>query len=134
MKKVYPVIFKPVEDGHVATVPDFDRATQGDTIAEAIEMARDLICLMGVAYEDNGQPIPDPSQIDTIKTEAGEIVSLVDADFLAYRAFLDNRSVRKNCTLPSWLNAKAEKADVNFSQVLQEALIDRLGLSGRKGA
>jgi post-segregation antitoxin (ccd killing protein) len=55
-------------------------------------------------------------------------MTFVDIDFNAYRRENDNRSVRKNLSLPSWLNDRAEKAGVNFSQVLQEGLKVRLGI------
>ena len=134
MESVFPVIMSHCDEFIVAYVPDLDRSTQGKNMAEAIAMARDMIELTVVTMQDLGQEIPAPSSFESIKADQGEIVTLVDVDFKSYRAKLENRSVRKNCTLPSWLNIKAEQADINFSQVLQEALIDRLGLSSRKGA
>lgn len=133
MKNVYPVIMSHCDEFIVAYVPDLDRSTQGKKMAEAIAMARDMIELTVVTMQDLGQDIPEPSSFESIKAGSGEIVTLVDVDFNSYRAKLENRSVRKNCTLPSWLNTKAEQADINFSQVLQEALIERLGISSRKG-
>ncbi|MCK9217987.1 MAG: HicB family protein, partial [Firmicutes bacterium] len=56
------------------------------------------------------------------------IYTLVDIDFDEYRRKHDNRSVRKNCTIPSWLNEEAIKAEINFSKVLQEALLNQLNI------
>ena len=55
-----------------------------------------------------------------------------DVDFDEYRKKNDMRAVKKNCTLPSWLNYEAEKANINFSQLLQQALIQKLNLTNRK--
>ncbi len=129
MKTAYPVILIPDKDGYLVKAVDFDFMTQGKDIADAIDMARDAISLMGVQYQDEGKELPTPSKIFDIPHNENEIVTLVDVDFLAYRKMLDNRSVRKNCTIPSWLNEKAEQAGVNFSAILQSALIDKLGLN-----
>ena len=128
MKKVYPVIFEPEGEFYVVIVPDFDIVTQGKGLADAIYMARDAICLMGVDNEDRGVKNPEPSDISSISLKKGQICSLVDCDFDEYRKMLDNKAVKKNCTLPSWLNKRAEAAHVNFSAVLQEALIAKLGI------
>ena len=82
MTKVYPVIFTPCEEGgYMVTVPDFPLNTQGDTMAEAIFMARDAIGLMGITLQDDGQAIPEPSALSDIQCEPGEIASLVEIDF-----------------------------------------------------
>lgn len=134
MKNVYPVLMSQCDGWIVATIPDFDRSTQGKNMVEAIAMARDLIELTGITLQDLDQPIPEPSTVEFFKADAGDFVTLVDVDFDAYRAQMEIKSIRKNCTLPSWLNTKAEQANVNFSQVLQEALIEKLGLADKKGA
>ncbi len=133
MKEVYPVILKRGDQFILVKVPDLDLVTQGKDWADALAMARDVICLTAVELQDDGQPVPAPSPIENYTSTSQEIMTLVDVDVDAYRAWLENRSVRKNCTLPSWLNARAEKAEINFSQVLQEALLERLGLVGKRG-
>lgn len=131
MKICYPVILTKCEDGsgYLVNIPDFNNNTFGKTIPEAIEMARDAINLLGVTYEDKMKKLPVPSDITKIKTEEGDIKTLVDADLESYRRMLDNRSVKKNCTIPSWLNEKAEQANINFSAVLQQALKECLNIS-----
>ncbi|SNT23138.1 Predicted nuclease of the RNAse H fold, HicB family [Anaerovirgula multivorans] len=128
MKKVYPIVLTPAKNGYVVYVPDMKINTEGTDIADAIEMARDAIGLWGITEEDCGRKIPEPEtiEIENIKHESNEIVTLVDVDFLAYRKANDMRTIRKNVTIPSWLNEAAEKEGVNFSQVLQEALKERL--------
>ena len=128
MKKVYPVVFTLDGNQYLVYIPDFDIYTQGDDLADAIDMARDAINLMGVTFEDEGRKIPVSSDVRKIKLEENQICTLIDCDFSAYRKTLENRSVKKNCTIPSWLNEKAEAAHINFSAVLQEALKSKLNL------
>lgn len=129
MKYTYPVIFEPAEEGgFIVSVPDISGCfTEGDSMAEAMEMAKDALETMLVHYEDNKKDIPLASDIKSIKTDF--IVSYVLADTDEWRRQFDNRAVKKNCTIPAWLNYKAEKASVNFSQVLQDALKKILGVS-----
>ena len=129
MKNTYPVILTPDEPGYIVHIPDFDNDTEGDSLTEAIEMARDAIGLLGIAFEDKGLPIPSPSDISSVAHEPDELVTLVDIDFAEYRRKNDMRTVKKNCTLPSWLCSAAEQAGINFSQVLQEALKVKLNLT-----
>lgn len=130
MKAVYPIILTPAERGYVVFVPDLDINTEGEDLADAIEMARDAIGLWGITEEDAGRKIPQASGTMP-RPEEQEIVTLVDIDFAAYRRANDLRTVRKNVTLPSWLNDLAERNGVNFSQVLQESLKERLHVSNR---
>lgn len=129
MKAAYPVILSQGNTHIVVTIPDFQANTQGKDLAEAIEMARDCIGLLGMDMEDEKETIPAPSSLQTVaKQNSDDIVTLVDVDFDVYRRKIDLRAVKKNCTIPSWLNEEAEKAGINFSQVLQEALKERLGV------
>ena len=123
MKNCYPIVISRGTQYFVVDIPDFTISTQGKDIAEAMEMARDAIGLMGIHLEDEGMAIPQPSPIGAIRKEDdADIVTLVDVDFSEYRRMNDSRVVKKNCTLPSWLNFAAEKAGVNFSAILQDAL------------
>lgn len=128
MKAVYPIILTPTESGYVVFVPDLDINTEGTDLADAIEMARDAIGIWGISEEDAGRKIPQASGTMPHPAES-EIVTLVDIDFTAYRRANDLRTVRKNVTLPSWLNDLAERNGMNFSQVLQESLKERLHVS-----
>lgn len=128
LKAVYPIILSPIGKGFLVYVPDFDINTEGSDMADAIFMARDAIAMAGCFKEDQGEALPAPSEIKSVKAEPGETVTLVDVDFELYRKKNDNRAVRKNVTIPSWLNMEAEKAGVNFSAILQNALKQQLGL------
>ena len=122
MKKAYPVILSRGEKFIVAYVPDFEINTQGTDIANAIEMARDAIGVVGIDMEDDGESLPEPTAVSAVKADSvADIVTLVDVDFGEYRRKNDMRAVKKNCTIPSWLNFEAEKTGVNFSAILMAA-------------
>lgn len=128
MKYAYPVVFSPMEEGgYLVYVPDLQINTSGEDMPDAIYMARDAISLTGICREDMGQQIPAPYSA-AVESGPEDIVSLVDVDFDAYRRAQDTRAVRKNVTIPSYLNDLAEKAGINFSQILQEGLKARLGV------
>ena len=130
MKNAYPIVLTPDETGYVVYVPDFDINTEGDDLAEAMEMARDAIGIIGIDMEDDGKPLPKPTAVKDVSAEANELVTLVDVDFAEYRREHEMRAVKKNCTIPGWLCYRAEKANINFSQVLQEGLKQALHLEG----
>lgn len=125
-KLIYPIVLHPeVEGGYSVDIPDLEIGTQGETVAECIDMARDAIGLWGICEQDAGRTVPQPSNLAPVFAD-GDIVTLVDIDLDAYRRANDLRTVRKNVTLPSWLCYLAENAGVNFSQVLQDGLKARL--------
>lgn len=133
MKKyIYPALFTPEDGGYTVRFPDLESCyTEGDTLEEAYEMARDVLCHKLYHLELDAAPIPAPSAVAGLAAQArdGAFVSLVDADTLEYRKYYDNKAVKKTLTLPSWLNTAAEQAGVNFSQILQDALKDQLHIS-----
>jgi len=126
MKTVFPVVFTKLDDGYMAYVPDMEINTQGKDLAEAIEMVRDAIGIIGIDMEDDNKPIPIPSNPRKIKCAEDEIISMVDIDFVAYRMANERRTVRRNVSLPSWLNVEAEKKGINVSALLQKALKEEL--------
>ncbi len=139
MKQVYPTFIAEHKGDFLVYVPDMEIYTEGKSVAEAIEMARDAIGLKGIDLEDDGKELPNPSTMnDAIgKAKADTeifdyskgMLTLVDIDFSEYRRKMDNKTVRRNVTLPNWLNVEAEKAHINVSRVLQEALMAKLGVS-----
>lgn len=142
MKQVYPTFIVNTNDGSghpfLVCVPDLDIFTEGETFADAIEMARDAIGLTGISMEDHQETLPAPSdqnhaialvKKDTELMDFSEgILTYVDVDFAEYRRKTDTKTVRRNVALPSWLNYEAEHAGINVSRVLQEALINVLGV------
>jgi len=133
MKKAYPIVMTQGKEFIVVFVPDFNINTQGKDVPEAIEMARDAIGLIGVDMQDDGEMLPEASSIGIAQKGASDnaIVSLVDVDFEEYRKKNDMRVVKKNCTIPSWLNFEAERAGINFSAVLQAALKNELHITSK---
>lgn len=136
MKAIYPVIFTQTDDCVLVEVPDLEILTEGKDMQDAIEMARDAIGVTGISMQDHGETIPEATKVDQIDKSAGtfaedgeSIVSLVDIDFDVYRKKVDMKTVRRNVTLPNWLNLEAEAAHINVSKVLQEALMLKLGVS-----
>lgn len=126
MKYVYPAIFHKENIGYSVTFPDLEGCyTSGNSLAEAIEMAEDVLALILYDKEENNEPIPNPSAIHEIKTN--DIVSLIACDTVEYRKLYDNKAIKKTLTIPNWLNTEAEKRDINFSAVLKEALIEKIG-------
>ena len=134
MKNAYPIVMTQGEEFIVVFIPDFNINTQGKDIPEAIEMARDAIGVMGIDMEDDGETLPEATDFEKIRAEIqpGDIISLVDVDFEEYRRKNDMRTVKKNCTIPSWLNFEAERAGINFSAVLQAALKNELNIFNRR--
>ena len=120
-KVAYPVILKPDQEGYYVEIPDFDIATEGDTIAEAMEM-------VGIDMEDEKKSLPEPNS-KAQNVEAGDTVTLVDVDFTEYRKRVDNKAVKKNCTIPYWMSVEADKAGINYSRVLQDAISNILGVA-----
>ena len=135
----YIRLFFKEEDGYSVVSPDLNwLATQGDTLEEAMEMAAD--CLAGYLYTClmEKDAIPEPSRMSDIDPAAvskqtapdetvGEaFVNMVSVDVTAYAKQHFEKSVRKTLTIPAWLNAADLEMDINFSQVLQEALIAKV--------
>lgn len=128
MRYAYPIIISKNEnDDFLAFIPDFNVGTQGNDFADVIRMSRDVIGAMGIDMLDDGEELPQPFTVD-YDVEIREVSSLVDIDFDEYRYMLDMRPVRRNVTLPSWLNAAADRAGINVSAVLQAALKKELNI------
>ena len=137
MLSIYPACFFKEENGYSVVFPDLNwLATQGDTLDEA--MAVD--CLAGYLYscKKDGDVISAPSKLSDIDIEAigkeldpgtpvdGSFVNMVSVDVEAYAKQHFEKSVKKTLTIPSWLNEEALALDINFSQTLQEALIQKI--------
>lgn len=129
MKYCFPAVFVQEDAGYSVEFPDIENCfTCGETLEEAMEMAEDALAMMLTDMEDRGQPIPKSSLPRQIDAPRDAIVSLVLADTGEYRRRTSNIAVKKTLTIPQWLNTAAEKANVNFSQTLQDALTAKLGL------
>lgn len=131
MKYVYPAIFTPEDCGYSVRFPDIHNCfTSGEDLADAMEMAEDVLCMMLYDAETQSEAVPAASTVDAIRAETspGEFVSLICCDTIEYRKLHDNRAVKKTLSIPSWLNDMAEQAGINFSGTLQEALKQQLNI------
>ena len=128
MKYAYPAIIYPDEEMISVTVPDLPGChTYGESVAEALIMAKDAIEMWLWNAENESIDIPQASK--DLKTESGETLNLIAADTDEYRKANDTKAVKKTLTIPSWLNHHAEKANAPFSQILQEGLKDYLQIA-----
>lgn len=122
---VFPALLTPEGDGYNVSFPDLPSCyTCGNSLVDALVMAEDALSLVLMHMEDTGESIPQPSS--AIPCAPGEIGTLVKADTAAYRKRINNRAIKKTLTIPQWLNDEAEKRHINFSSVLQQALINLL--------
>lgn len=125
MKLVYPAVFRPCEDkeGYTVVVPDLPGCvTEGSTLADAILMAEDAASGWALDELEDGNAVPAASPIESVPVKPGEFVNLLVLDMDAYAEKYGSKAVRKNLTIPAWLNTFAERHQVNFSQVLTDAL------------
>lgn len=128
-KYLYPAVFTKEDVGYSVNFPDLKNCfTSGSTLEEAMDMANDVLCLTLYAMEQDGQAIPTASTVNSITHDENEFVSLVGCDTIAYRRFFDNKAVKKTLSIPSWLNDMAERAGINFSGTLQDALKAKLNI------
>lgn len=129
MKLFYPICLYPNDSGYTVVIPDLNGCvTEGKDLADAIYMATDAASLWVLDELEEGRKPPkasDPSKIKADEYEGG-IVSVVMLDMDAYAEKYGSQTIRKNCTIPAWLNTAAEARHINFSAVLQAALIEQL--------
>ena len=125
----YPAVFTPEENGLFSVnFPDLDGCyTCGDDMKDALIMAEDVLAFTLYDYEKEGKEIPEPSAPGDLTLEKNEFVNYVACDTLEYRKMHNNKAVKKTLTIPEWLNESAMATGLNFSQVLQDALMDKVG-------
>ena len=136
MTVVYPVIFtqtKDKKDTYLVSIPDIKGMTEGYGLSDAIAMAKDYIG--NALYNKKDSEIPVPSKINNVNIQESEFadegesfVSLVDVNLDMFRRMEKSRNVRRNITLPEWLDEMASEAKINVSAVAQNALREELGV------
>lgn len=129
-KYVYPAVFTPEEDGGYSILfPDLEGCfTCGDDLIDGMQMAEDVLALVLYGYEKDAREIPLPSKREGIKLQGKEFVNYVACDTMEYRKRYNNKAVKKTLSIPAWLNERACSMNINFSQVLQEALMKKTGM------
>lgn len=128
MKYVYPAVFTIEPDGNYSICfKDFEGCyTCAETLEEGIEMAEDALALVLYQYETEGKTVPAPSKLSDIALNNNEFVNFIKADTDVYRKMYNNKSVKKTLSIPEWLNEEALALNINFSQVLQDALMQKI--------
>lgn len=136
MTVIYPVVFTETKDKKntvLAYIPDIDRTTEGYGMADAIVMAKD--CVGNILFDVPNSEIPVASEIDSVNVSSSpfcndgkSFVSLVDINLDAFRQKEKAKSVRRNITLPQWLDDMATAAKLNVSAITQKALKNELGI------
>lgn len=129
-KYLYQAVFAKEENGQYSVnFPDIPQCyTCGDDLADAYDAAQDVLCLRLYDMEEAGDVIPAPTMARIDPPGAEDVVSFVECDTIEYRRMNDNRAVKKTLTIPAWLNTMAERAGVNFSATLQNALRNELNI------
>lgn len=127
-KLFYPALFHKAEEGGFwVSFPDIPEClTEGDDMELAYEMAFDAL---GLAISDrlqNNEPLPVPSSFEDIKVDTDSFLAVIEFDKLSYNKKHNSRAVKKTLSIPEWLNEEAMALGVNFSQVLQEALMQKI--------
>ncbi|AST58471.1 type II toxin-antitoxin system HicB family antitoxin [Thermoanaerobacterium thermosaccharolyticum] len=130
---IFPAVFESDGNGgYTVTFPDLPGCiTEGDTLDEALYMAKDALELYIYNLEEDNETIPAPTAPEKIKVPEGAFVNLIEVYMPPVREEMANKSVNKTVTIPRWLNEAAEKANINFSQVLQYALKEQLKITDR---
>lgn len=127
MKLTYPAVFYPCiekKGSYTVEVPDLPGCvSEGDSLADALLMAVDAASGWVLDELENGQPVPPSSSFDDIVPDASGFVTMLVLDMDSYTEKYGAKAVRKNLTIPAWLNTFAEANHINFSQVLQDSLI-----------
>ncbi len=124
----YPAVFQVEEEGGYSVFfPDIEGCnTQGETVEEAYDMAFNALGLTISYLKDNKFKIPEPSKPQDILLDINQYVVVIQFDMLEYLKKNESRAVKKTLSIPSWLNEAAIEHNINFSQVLQEALQNKI--------
>lgn len=120
---IYPAIFTYEENKEIAIYfPDLDVATSGTDDADALTSARELLGCVMYGLEEDKEEIPAPSKLNSIYITPEQKAVLIDVYMPSIRQANINKAVSRTVTLPAWLNAAALERNMNFSQILQDAL------------
>ena len=129
MKYTFPAFITKEDNACLVTFPDLeDTFTDGCTMDEALQYAEDALNLMLWTKEEDNIDIPHPTAIENLQIPPNAVLVLVKADTLAYKRMHDTKVIRKNVSIPHWLDQLARNKNINFSNLLQKALIQELGI------
>ncbi len=128
---VFPAIIEAGKSNYSVYFPDLPGcASSGDSIDEAVAEAKSALAFHLWGMEQDCEAIPKPSDFEAVRSEAdaNDCVCYIDVNMFAIRCKMNNKPVKKTLTIPWYLNQLAEKQRINFSQLLQTALKERLGV------
>ena len=126
-KYIYPAVFEKEGDQYSISFPDLPNCfTQGEDLQDALEMAQDALCLVLYHMEKEGKEFPAATDIKKVEVSDNAFVTLIECDTFEYEKFYKSKAVKKTLTIPEWLNDMAVKENINFSNVLQNALMEQL--------
>lgn len=129
-KYIYPAVFQKEGDLYSITFPDLPSCiSSGKGMQEAVENAEDALCLVLYHMEKESKTIPTATDPFDIEVPPNAFVSLINCDTIEYEKFYNNKAVKKTLTIPQWLNERAIQNNVNFSQILQNALMEQLNIN-----
>ncbi|ADF59181.1 MULTISPECIES: type II toxin-antitoxin system HicB family antitoxin [Bacillus subtilis group] len=132
MKKdryIYPALFDYDDDGITVTFPDLPGCiTFGNSDEEALTMAKEAMALHLYGFEQDGDIIPEATPSKEIKAEESQSVVLIETWMPPFRHDMENAAVKKTLTIPRWMDDIAKEHKVNYSQLLQEAIKEHLGI------
>lgn len=125
MLKSYPALFHEVNDGFWVEIPGFGGGTQGDDIEEAIQNAIHMLSSAIAMHIDENMPLPKVEDINSFDVSDG-FVTMIQANPAPF--LKSGRTVRKNVTVPEWIVKMADMSNVNYSEVLTNALREKLNV------
>lgn len=129
-KLFYPALFhKAEEGGYWVSFPDLPECmTQGEDMTESYEMAIEALGLAITSRQSEKQELPVASDISEIVLEKDTFPVLIEFDLLEYQKRNNSKAVKKTLSIPEWMNERAVAMNINFSQVLQEALMAKINI------
>jgi predicted RNase H-like HicB family nuclease len=127
---IFPALFCYYPNKSIGVVfPDLNGCvSQGNDEADALRMAREALTLHLWGMEEDEEDIPEPSAAKNLRPGQEQVIVLIDAYMPPFRERMNNKAVTKAVTVPRWLEIEAKSAKLNYSQILQDGLIQRLGI------
>ena len=123
MKFIYPAIIHDDSDGFWAEFPDLEyTSSTGATLTELVTNAQEAMELYILGALEDGQSLPTPTSVRNLPCTDSSYPTLVQTDIDLGK---NSKSIKKTLTIPAWLNERALEKGVNFSQLLQEALVEK---------
>ncbi len=126
---IFPAVFEICDNGIAIMFPDLPGCLPcAETLESAVTNAKEALKLHLYGMEEDNEEIPEPTAFHQIELQKNQTIMLIEVYMPPFREKQHKKFVKKTLSIPSWLNVQAEYAGINFSQTLQEALIQKLNL------